>query len=494
MKERESLDVSEFRGDRLWVVATAAPKHPTLRLVAYAYVFAGLCHLWLADAWQIEWLPGNIAFLAGLMILVWRPAAAGWALCMLGKCLPLLFGRDHLTQSVILMVFAGGGTYFIGLHAYLSTWPGRLKVYANSYGEISGPLWGFFDLLRLTTIATYGLAALHKLNRDFFDPAYTCAVYGLDKVADYYGAILPPISDELSLATATTIVAVEAGIALGYLLGYRRLILITSVAFHIPLTLTMAPAFAFVMLVGHAAFLRPADIDVFWRFLRRRWAILIGAATAVWALSTYLHGGPPFSDWTMAPREWLLWALLILTVSARPWRPDRVRSHKSRTPAIAPRLVAWTLAGLFVLHGLTPYLGLRFQNTGAMVSNLRIDQGCWNHLFMPESLRLRDDYIRVDTVYFGRPGRVEKYENIVRDQLWNGPMVRQMRKNWCREEMRPFYMAGTFRERTFEIDDLCAEDLDWPFADDGIFGVQIFENHLRFQRNLARECPQTCIH
>lgn len=492
MSSTDEIDASEFRSDRFWVIGTSAPAHPTLRLVSLVYVVAGLSHLWLADAWQMEWLPGNIAFLAGLVLLIWRPCAAAWALCALGKLLPLLFGRDHLTQSVILMLFAGGGAYFVALHAYLSTWGKRLKSYPTSYGEISGPLWAFFDLLRLVTIATYGAAAFHKLNRDFFDPAVSCAVYGVDKVADYYDLAPPELSAEWSFAAAFAVVAVEAGIALGYAVGKRRLALVVAIAFHIPLTLTMAPAFAFVMLVGHAAFLRPRDIDVFRDFLRRRGLWLVLAATAITAMSIAIHGGPAFLDWTMAAREWLLWALLAIFLFARPWRSNP--GGDDLRAALVPRVVAWALAALFIAHSLSPYLGLRFQNTGAMVSNLRIDRGCWNHLVVPEALRIRDDYIRVDDVYFGEPGRLEKYEKITTDQLWNGPMIRQMRSNWCRPEVRPFYLAGTYRDRNFEIDDLCDDDLDWPFADDGVFGVEIFPNHLRFQRNLQRECPQACIH
>lgn len=494
MNERDEVLISQIRKDRPWVVATAAPTHPTLRLVSLVYVLAGLTHLWLADAWQMNWLPGNICFGLGLALLLWRPAAAGWTLCALGKLLPLLFGRDHLTQSVILMAFAGGGAYFVGLHAYLSTWPDRLPKIAGDDRKPSAPLAAFFEFLGLVTIATYGLAAFHKLNRDFFDPAYTCAVYGVDKLADYFAVALPSLQPAISLGLASLIVATEAGIATLYLAKQRRAALVLAVAFHIPLTLTMAPAFAFVMLAGHAAFLRPADLAVMGRFIKARGLWVAVAATALSAASMTFHGGPAFDDWTMAPREWLLWALLLIALFARPWRPNQDQQPRAKRGIDTRRLVAWAMAALFVLFGLIPYLGLRFQNTGAMLSNLRIDRGCWNHLIVPEKMRLRDDYIRVDDVYLGALGRLEKYETIATDQLWNGPMIRQMRANWCRDETRPFYLAGTYRQRPFEIDDLCAADLDWPFADDGIFGISLFDNHLRFQRNLARQCPQTCVH
>jgi hypothetical protein len=146
-----------------------------------------------------------------------------------------------------------------------------------------------------------------------------------------------------------------------------------------------------------------------------------------------------------------------------------------------------------MLNGLTPYLGVQYRHTAAMVSNLRIDRGCWNSLVFPESMRLTDDYIRVDEVHFGTPGRIPEYETIVREQLWSPPRIRQMRRKWCREQIRPFYMRGRFRDREWVIEDLCASE-ELPFEDAGVFGVEIFGDYLRFQKNLERECPQACIH
>ncbi len=491
MNEHLDPDISEFRSDRLWVIATDAPEHPTYRLISLCFVVAGLAHLWLADAWQLSWLPGNICFIAGLVLLLFRPCSLAWALLCVGKFLPLFFARDHLTQSVLMMIASGGGAFFVGLHAYLRSWPEKFTVSPSTYGEISVPIWAFFDLLRLLTIITYAAAAVHKINRDFFTPDVSCATHGLNRILTYYDLPSLPLIETWAIALAIFVIALEAGIAVLYILGRRRLALIFAIIFHIPLTLTMAPAFAFVMLIGHAAFLRPTDLDAYRQFLSRRGVSIGILALGITAVSVLVAKDIP--EWTMIPREFLLWALLFTAILARPWRPE-LPTAVSWQNRHWPRAVAWSLGALFALHSLTPYLGVRFQHTGAMVSNLRIDEGCWNSLILPESLRIRDDYIRVDQVYFQAPGLVEKYEGIVLEQLWNGTQVRQMRRNWCRPELQPFYLKGTYRGRTFEIADLCAEEFDWPFDDDGIFGVEFFPDHLLFQRNLPRECPQICIH
>ena len=473
---------------------TLAPRHPTYRLITLLFFFAGLTHLWLADAWQSSWVPGNLFFGTGLLLLLLRPGALAWTLCALGKLLPLLFARDHLVQSLLLLLVSSSGALLVGLHAYASTWPARFQTYLTEYGEISRYLWAFFDLLRLLTIATYALAALHKLNRDFFNPEVSCATHGINRLLGYYGVSPISLGSE-TLAPALFVILLEGSIALLYLLGARRQALIAALIFHIPLTLTMAPAFAFVMLIGHAAFLRPADLLIFRDFLRRR-GLLLGAllAGAITALSVSLSA--QLQDWTMVPREFLLWFFLFLAFFARPYSPPHSDHCPNRTypPFRGPRLLVRLIALAFLLQGLTPYLGIKFQHTGAMVSNLRIDEGCWNSLIFPESLRIEDRYIRIDQGYFRAPGRIPRYEAILKDQLWNGTMVRQMQNNWCRPETRPFYIAGTYRDRSFEILDLCDEDLPWPFPDDGIFAVELFPEALLFQRNLPRECPQRCMH
>ena len=496
MKQTTTIDISEFRKDRPLLILFSAPRHPTFRLITLVFCLAGATHLGLADAWQASWLPGNILFGLGLLLLLFRPGALGFGLVALGKLLPLLFARDHLVQSLLMLLFGLGGMIFIAFDAYWRSWPKRTPYVETSYGRITVYLESFFATLKFLTITTYGLAAFHKVNRDFFDPEVSCANHGLNRVLDYYG-IAPLEFGSGTLYLALFVIALEASIALLYLLGRRKEALIAALVFHIPLTLTMAPAFAFVMLIGHAAFLRPRDLKSIKETIWNRGFLVFSVAITLTTISVLFE--QKMHDSTMPPRELLLWALLLLLLFS-PAFPKVTRFLEDSPFPVSRRSPSWPsylalfFGAAFLVQGLLPYTGLRFQHTGAMVSNLRIDEGCWNHLLVPESFRIEDRYIRVDEVYFGAPGRIPRYEGIVRDQLWNGPMVRQMQTNWCRRETRPFYLAGTFRNRSFEIEDLCAEDLPWPFYDDGLFGRELFPEHLLFQRNLHRECPQRCMH
>ena len=180
--------------------------------------------------------------------------------------------------------------------------------------------------------------------------------------------------------------------------------------------------------------------------------------------------------------------------------PALARSRLGRAAPLLGRR-AWAAAAaacaLFWLHGLTPYTGLQYQHTAAMLSNLRIDTECWNSLVMPESLRLTDEYIRVDRAHFGAPRRLPEYEAVMTEHLWSPPQLRQMIRNWCPDTHRPFYLEGKWRGDSFVIEDLCAHEADatiTPFDKAGVFGTEIFPDFLRFQKNLKRQCPQKCIH
>jgi hypothetical protein len=508
--------IDQIGRDRPLEVAIWSPQSRVVQVVTWLFVFASACHLWLGDVWQPDWLLANLVYIAGLALLCWRGAALGWLLSAIGLAIPLLFHRDQLTQSVILLIFSSTAGISLLVDGWRATRPKTAPPNGPSNGArhhlmgaraASGGFSGgervILGVFRGVTICTYLLAVLHKLNDQFFDPAFSCAAYGVDELMTYWAVPADALPSwwlaALMTASPWLILAGEGGVAVLYLLGRRKLAWQLAVAFHIPLTLTMAPAFAFVMLIGHAAFLRPEDLSKL-RTLRGSSLVggffLIGCGAAFLTTASLLaHGNVP--EWTMIPREWLLWGLLLtLLVAFPPWRRSTwaaQRDHALKNPALLARIAVAVVVSIFVLNGLTPYLGVQYQHAGAMVSNLRIDRGCWNSLVVPESVRLADNYIRVEDVYFGEPGRVADYEKIVLEQLWSPPQVRQMRRNWCRDEVRPFYLRGTFRGREFVIEDVCAGEA-LPFEDDGFFGVEIFGDYLRFQKNLLRECPQACIH
>ncbi len=406
--------------------------------------------------------------------MVWRPGLLAWSLCAAGLAIPLFFLRDQLTQSVFLLLVC---TAAIAQHVRL--WRGH-----HDAGMV------FMQTVRWMTVITYGMASFHKLNRDFLNPVTSCANYGVHELIVYWGlpnlAVLDPIWPWLAIS-------IEVSIALLFLMRRQRVAWTLGVIFHIPLTLTMAPAFVFVMFVGWAAFATDDDLSRMRATVRHHGAKILPIAMILCAVSLWAYGKVP--EPTMIPRELMLWALLLLFAVAFPIL--RKTTWEAR-PAVRGSIWSVVFAGLFLANTLTPYTGVQYQHAAAMLSNLRIDEGCWNHAIIPESVRLREDYIRIEEGWFGKPGVIEEYENIMKDQLWNVPQMRQMQRNWCKHEVRPLYIRGTYRGKPFEVADLCPAPGSkvlppLPF-DDSVFGIELFPEYLRFQKNLERQCPQACIH
>ena len=183
---------------------------------------------------------------------------------------------------------------------------------------------------------------------------------------------------------------------------------------------------------------------------------------------------------------------------------DTIRLHGWRSTGPSDgrhRPRGWVAAALvfFVANGLTPYLGTQMQHAGAMLSNLRIDAGCWNHLLVPESVRRVDAYIRVDVASIGNAesetlGAFPGGEAILRERLWSTTALRLMRRNWCTDRTRPISLSGTFLGEPLVIRDLCDPAEPLPVGP-GVWGLtEFFPDYLRLQKNLERACPQECLH
>lgn len=419
-----------------------------LRLWTRAFAVASLIHIALPDFQQDGWVFPALLEGAGALILLVRPSLVGFGLSAVGTLWPLLFLRDVLTQSTLLTAWATLG--FIGL-----------AVRAESQTVLT--------CVRATVGGTYLLAALHKMNSAFLDPAYSCAGHAFRQVEVHW--YLPSLT---ILDPALPYLAIGLEIVLATaVLRRSRWMWPLGLLFHVPLTVTLAPAFGPVMWAGYVAAMAPRTL-VRWRRVGWRWAVF-GAVLGV-LVELGLHQGldGPLVAIKMAA------AGALLMVAARAWANDRTWSP------LKP--IGWFVLGLWMVHGLTPYLGLQYQHTGAMLSNLRVDEGCWNSLVIPELVRGADPYIRIDEASIAG-GKRAKREQVLRESLWSLPALETMHQNWCIPEQRPIRLAGHWGGEGFVIEDLCDED--WRTMLPGSSGLMGYQ---RFQKNLRRMCPTACVH
>ena len=463
----------ELRSVAAWRVSPT--RSLRYRVYCRAFALAVAIRLTLPDALRDEWLVPALITWAGAVVLAVNGAVLGFALCAVGLVAPLVFLSDQLTQSV----------YMLGCCC------GAMACFAGSRaGREERMAVGFPFIVRVLTVGTYALAALHKLNRDFFVPAVSCANGGMRLLAaDWDWPWLATLAT--SPALPHLFVAVEACLAVLFVVRPAAG-LVLGLVMHIPLTIIFAPAFAFTMISGWVMLLGDADLRHLGETWRRRWKIIVplGGIAAAASLSRY-----PRERWVSDPdwcvKEAVLWIGLAWAVTAWASKPAAPTfgfwSGWRDRPRGAPRVIGWFAAGVWGLNGLTPYTGLQFQHTAAMLSNLRIDQGCWNSVVFPETVRLVDPYVRIDSASLGPPPGKPRQEAEIVEILWNTESLHRARERWCRVFPRPISLGGTHQGASFEIRDFCAED-GW------VFGSSLAPRFRRFQVNLLRECPQACVH
>jgi len=443
-------------------------------LALWGRVFAVcLCvHLALPDYDAEGWLAPRVGLALCAGLLLWRPHG-GWLLgvCVI-KVYTLLCLRDVLTQSLLLALWSG----VAGVAALRGTRPAALKS---------------LDAVRVTAALTYGLAGLHKLNDAFFDPATSCADHALRQVIALWPSLPAPLA---SPGLAALVVLWEVLLAL-LVLTRSRWLWPVGLAFHLPLTLTLAPAFGAVMVAGWAAGVPAREVVAWRRVLRSRAGRLRALCGALVAFGLEAIARAAADPWGQA-KVAVVGAMLSVWLSAGSSRTTRGARVRLWQRAHAHR-GAWCLGALVAAHGLSPYLGLRMQHTAAMLSNLRIDPECHNAWLFP-----RYDgpgpYIYIEHARFGGPEHGEEglrpaRAKVLRETLWSPTALHTMRANWCAPTLRPIALRGHWRGAPFDMADLCAADaLD--ALDAGFPSPTWLPGHQAFQKNLPRACHAACVH
>ncbi len=89
-------------------------------------------------------------------------------------------------------------------------------------------------------------------------------------------------------------------------------------------------------------------------------------------------------------------ALCCIGLFNRPVNSNPSSASVERRSPLAPWFPTWSLPyavlALAVINGLCPYVGYKTQGSFTMFSNLATEAGRWNHLLMPNWLRVVNDY------------------------------------------------------------------------------------------------------
>ena len=435
-----------------------------------AWAVAALVHLTLPDVRQWSWLIPNVLLASAALRLLYRPTAPPcvrgwiwWSVGVVGLAWPLLFGGDQLTQSVLLLLMA--------LAVLLCARGADDRSHARA--------------IRWLTIVAYGAAAFHKLNRDFLNPAVSCATGGVRLLGENWSLPL----DWGAVAGVWPVAFLVAEVSVVCLFALRpRWAIPLALTLHVPLTIVFAPAFAWVMVAGYPCFFDDAGLRDLTTTMRVRGEWIFGVASMLAATDAALYFR---AHWIVYPAwqlteagVWFLWVIgwaAVLPLSSLRHRREPMTRRRRDVLSVALPLV-------FLAQACIPYFGLQFHHAAAMLSNLRIDRGCWNHLVVPERMRRREPYVRIEEAASG--GEVsapDALATMLRERLWSVEALRDSIAQACREGASPLRLRGSGPDgRLWSTEDAC-ETLPVPQS-------TAWRGFTPLQQNLERECPQRCIH
>jgi hypothetical protein len=385
-------------------------------------------------------------------------------------------------------------------------------------------------LFRISILGAMFFAALHKLNYDFFDPTVSCAPE-LSKELAFWWRL--PFPDAVLNAKPYQILLGEGLIPVLLLLYPRIGILFTTLFLgligHIGPTV-----FTMTMFMMACAFFRAEDGAVMLRGLKRCWSGLLTFTLVMSAISFKLFTGKrTWFEFHVYQVVIIILTFCVLYLLAADW--NRLRrglidqpsegspldferfGHKpaafdpNRTPketfrrffihmggllpsqkAVKIALICYAL--LLFLNGMSPYFGLKYRYSFAMLSNLRADDARWNSMVIPKwfYLRQHDPFIHVTRV------ETDRY---TRRRL---AKLEQKRK---REMLPGLISPMSFKHRLDILKRIHAKvDIEFTYRGDSYFYEDAANNEglerwlggipdsKMFQEWLAGEGPQPCVH
>lgn len=287
---------------------------------------------------------------------------------------------------------------------------------------------GIAAFLRVSLLVVYAFAALAKMNTSFLDPVTSC-VNSVSGQLVWFDPSLLSGRWQIEAAIWGTVLTEAALPVLLAVPRTRILALVLGAGFHTVLALAGNVPFTALTLALYVAFL-PIDAPERVRTLfagcpgptwstDRTWlarggqtlalAVLVGAWLTGADRGTANHApgltGTPsaevstlIGDGTRLVVIVLALGGAILLVLSR-WATPGPPLHPTRSPRIPHPLL---LVGILVVvvNGLCPYLGLKTDTSFEMFSGLRTEPGAWNHLVVPEAVRVfgyQDQLVRVVT-------------------------------------------------------------------------------------------------
>lgn len=257
--------------------------------------------------------------------------------------------------------------------------------------------------LRITFLLSWFLDAFAKLNTAFLFDIGTCAPDFIDEIP------VLRVPEALYPAAAVAMLALEFGIPALLLLRRTRSVgIVVALGYYVVLTAGGNPSQAVLawsalllflpvgMLSSAAATLRawvPPNRDRSIRAaLHSPWALV--ALSVMWLLALEVDELMAFEVAVRVSR-WSAIAIGLGWLALGAWLLIRLRKQlvPDPIPPVGLRVRDGVLIGalvIFMVNAASPYIGLKTDYSFDQYSNLRTEAGHWNHLVLPEAVRVFD--------------------------------------------------------------------------------------------------------
>ena len=352
-------------------------------------------HLPIAG-FSASWMLGVVVFISA-MWLIYRPTVMALLALAVLQSANVVADAPYNPDHWLLVFFVN----LVILGAAARVWRQDGSITPQRLMETA------FPGARFVFLACYGFAAFAKFNSDFLFSEHSVA---REMLPCQVGAM--PILSWLVWPPAVAWVTVVCETAVLLLLLFSRtryLGILVGVLFHAALIISPAvKVYDFTMVVYMMLYLfAPAGFESnlrsWWEGIRKQaprvchlacrfsWVPLMASAITLVVVSTQ-------SPLLEIPTRlvWLRWMVAMSVICCIGGLACiGLFSNEKRDAQVKwyPRWAfPYAVVGLAIVNGLCPYVGLKTQGSFTMFSNLRTEAGDWNHLLMPESVRVVTGY------------------------------------------------------------------------------------------------------
>ena len=418
-----------------------APGLSRLTLFALLFAWANILHQLSYPEWvKAPHLIGWLLFFSSASLALWPSSIKLFLSTLILRVAFTLDWMPMIREHLFLE-----GLFSVGILIALFHRPRDLRRDRWSDPDKQEELFeSFAPFLRVTTLIVYAAVTICKLNSEFLDPRESESANLLIWTAQSFPFI--PTANWAREASIWATLLFEGGIPILLLFRKTRWLgVLVGIIFHSMLGFLPLKIWSFTSTM----------ILLLFTWLPPRSASAIGSTFHRWCQATKLS---PFAiaiafyavagtsglayaarnglNWDMQTVDlgMVIWWWQSLAILAALWAVHGLTPQRTATlfQLRLPALRLYTL--VIILNCLCPYIGLKNRLALNMQSNLRTADGYWNHLFLPESMRVFTFQDRLVTI---TSSDSPDFDAVSKQGM---PMPVFEFRRWCRGIASDFYV------------------------------------------------------